>query len=422
MSNFLFTDTINGKTIPSVPGAYVFRGAYSSSTNSMIPIYNSIQSFPTSVGILNDTDSAVIVLPGFSLLLYDALNDSYGSAAYDNIYGTEAIFRVATNKASGCRLYCKNNSSGITYEVTTSTITPIYYSISAPLSTPYPTGSTVVVSNATTKTYSFVIYQTNNTIYNIPRFNSSTMEYIYIWIIGGGGGGGATSGLGGNMYQSSNGGHSGKCCVLVNPLVDIAISNCTIGMTGTAGVPRTAYVGGWTDGFPGGYTSCIINSNWITVDGGRGGGKADGLSTSTSDWPRYLDVNVPSVVADQTLPIVNNSIRNLFSQTIAYGSNAGVYTNGGHTGVDRESGGNGGDGWTSETISGANTALYTNVVSTATNGVGGNNYDASRRQRSLAGSGAGAGGGGSFAGENGSGYYGGTGAQGLITVIIKYKV
>jgi hypothetical protein len=115
MSNFLFTDTINGKTIRSFPGAYVFRGLYSSSINSMVPIYNSIPSFPASVGILNDSDSAVIVLPGFTLNLYATDNYTSTVYSYDNSGGTDVLYRISTgaNTASSCKLFYKFPSGNV---------------------------------------------------------------------------------------------------------------------------------------------------------------------------------------------------------------------------------------------------------------------------------------------------------------------
>ena len=414
---FPFTEDISGTTIPSFPGAYVFRDAYNSGSTGMIPIYTSIPNFTANglTDIMNDKDDTVLVLPGFSLTMYQDTNYGGTTTIIDNIYGTDIMMYPTRISASSCKLFYKNYL-GIANEVTTTTITPSPYMAYPTFNTPYPDGSTLTSSDDISKTYSFLIYQTNtNTIYNIPQFNSNTMDYIHIWIIGGGGGGGGTRGLGGNMYESSNGGHSGKSCILVNPNVDIAISNCNIGWQGIRGSPNT-------NGSPGGFTYCIINGNWISVDGGRGGGKADGLSTSTTGWPWYLGAYTPSIICDQTSPTVNQSIRNMFSEIITYGSNPGVYTQGGHSGVDREGGGNGGNGWTYETISGANTDLYpANTILTATNGVGGL-WTHRSNQLSLAGSGAGAGGGGSYAGENGNGNYGGYGAQGLISVIIKYKI
>ena len=106
LSTVPFTETISGTTVPSFPGAYVFRDAYNSGSTGMIPIYTSIPNF---TDIMDDKVSAVLVLPGFKIIMYE--NNSYAGTPtmIDNSGGNDVLSHNGTNSASSCRLYYNNS-------------------------------------------------------------------------------------------------------------------------------------------------------------------------------------------------------------------------------------------------------------------------------------------------------------------------
>jgi len=114
-NNYPYTHTTTGGTVASFPGAYIFRVV--SGTNSIIPIYTSIPNFTANgmTDILENKDTHVLVLPGFSLNLY--ANVSYASTlfSYDNSGGTDFLYRISTgaNTASSCKLFYKLPSGNV---------------------------------------------------------------------------------------------------------------------------------------------------------------------------------------------------------------------------------------------------------------------------------------------------------------------
>lgn len=111
LSTVPFTEDISGTTIPSFPGAYVFRDAYNSGSTGMIPIYTSIPDFTANglTDIMNDKDDTVLVLPGFSLTMYQ--DTSYGGTTtmIDNTQGTDVLYHNGTNSVSSCKLFYNNS-------------------------------------------------------------------------------------------------------------------------------------------------------------------------------------------------------------------------------------------------------------------------------------------------------------------------
>jgi len=109
---FPFTEDISGTAIPSFPGAYVFRDAYNTRSTGMIPIYTSIPSFIDNglEDIMNDRDDTVLVLPGFSLTMYQYTNYNGTQSTIDNSGGTDIMMYPTRIEASSCRLFYKFNN------------------------------------------------------------------------------------------------------------------------------------------------------------------------------------------------------------------------------------------------------------------------------------------------------------------------
>jgi hypothetical protein len=110
MSSVLpFTYKIGTTTQCPFPGAYIFTGSMITASNGMVPIYTSMPSF-AGTGLsefLNNKDTQVLVLPGYSLQLYnDAAYGTLNTTA-DNSGGTDVLFRNASLAASSCKLFYK---------------------------------------------------------------------------------------------------------------------------------------------------------------------------------------------------------------------------------------------------------------------------------------------------------------------------
>ena len=110
MSSVLpFTHKIGTTTQCPFPGAYIFTGSMITASNGMVPIFTSMPSF-AGTGLsefLNNKDTQVLVLPGYSLQLYnDAAYGTLNTTA-DNSGGTDVLYRSASLAASSCKLFYK---------------------------------------------------------------------------------------------------------------------------------------------------------------------------------------------------------------------------------------------------------------------------------------------------------------------------
>jgi hypothetical protein len=107
LNNLPFNIKIGASRSLPFPGAYIVR-SIGAGGNGLIPIYTTISNFTANgmTDILNDKDAQVIVLPGYSLELYSSVAFGAGTVTtYNNLGGTDILFRGGTIAASSCKLY-----------------------------------------------------------------------------------------------------------------------------------------------------------------------------------------------------------------------------------------------------------------------------------------------------------------------------
>lgn len=397
---FPFTEDISGTTIPSFPGAYVFRGAYSDARTGLIPIYTSIPNFTANglTEIMNDKDDTVLVLPGFSLTMYLDINYGGTTTMIDNIYGTDIMMYPTRISASSCKLFYKFNNG---FNEVSSLVWNVSYGNYV-----YPSFLTYDNSE-----YTLFIFKSPNrsSISSTFTYTGTTDISAHVLVVGGGGSAGFDGG-----YAGSGGGGAGEVAIGTMTLESNTLYNIFVGGGGyNHEAPTTIKTGAVSGNGSDSYIS-IGNTDVVRVwGGGRGTDNAGtGKSGGSSGGGAYGTYQAPAATKHNNTSLITY-YANIGGNGNSYGGGGGGGAGGAGGGAGQYQGGQGGIGiiW---------------LVNTTYYGGGGAGRGDDGQPASVVG-GAGGGGNNNGSGTDGSGGGGGAngganwGAGGSGTVIIAIK-